>query len=158
MFPQRVAFPLNSPLFLNCVKVVSFLVGLFHLRMSSLRAMFFFVPFSPQSPPVHSCIFFAVGSSSCGMWDAASAWFDEQCHIWAQDSNQRNTGPPAAERENLTTRPRGQPRGQWFDLAYPHNPHILWHSLMLIVNTYIALTSSCLVLTALYLLTHLILT
>ena len=43
------------------------------------------------------------------MWDAASAWFDEQCHVRAQDSNQRNTGPPAAERANLTTRPRGQP-------------------------------------------------
>ena len=34
------------------------------------------------------------------MWDAASAWFDEQCHVHAQDSNQRNTGPPAAERAN----------------------------------------------------------
>src|SRR3712207_3646434 len=44
------------------------------------------------------------------MWDAASAWFDEQCHVHAQDSNQRNTGPPAAERANLTTRPRGQPQ------------------------------------------------
>ncbi|XP_008530648.2 nuclear distribution protein nudE-like 1 isoform X2 [Equus przewalskii] len=43
------------------------------------------------------------------MWDAASAWFDEQCHVRAQDSNQRNTGPPAAERTDLTTRPRGQP-------------------------------------------------
>uniref|UniRef100_A0A9L0IRA6 Acylphosphatase n=1 Tax=Equus asinus TaxID=9793 RepID=A0A9L0IRA6_EQUAS len=27
-------------------------------------------------PPVHSCLFFVVGSSSCGMWDAASAWSD----------------------------------------------------------------------------------
>ena len=43
------------------------------------------------------------------MWDATSAWFDEQCHVHAQDSNQQNTGPPAAERANLTTRPRGQP-------------------------------------------------
>ena len=50
-----------------------------------------------------------MGPSSCGMWDAASAWFDEQCHVRAQDSNQRDTGPPAAERANLTTRPRGQP-------------------------------------------------
>uniref|UniRef100_A0A9L0K417 Bone morphotic protein 5 n=1 Tax=Equus asinus TaxID=9793 RepID=A0A9L0K417_EQUAS len=62
-----------------------------------------------NSPPVHSCIFFVVDSSSCGMWDAASAWFDEQCHVRAQDSNQRNTGPPAAEHANLTTRPQGQP-------------------------------------------------
>ena len=72
-----------------------------------LKILFF--PFSPQSPPVHSCVFFVVGSSSCGMWDAASAWSDEQCHVRAQDSNRRNTGPPAAERANLTTRPRGQP-------------------------------------------------
>ena len=38
---------------------------------------FIFSPFSPQSPPVHSYIFFVVGPSSCGMWDAASAWSDE---------------------------------------------------------------------------------
>ena len=69
----------------------------------------FIFSFFPQSPPVHSCIFFVVGPSSCGMWDAASAWSDEQCHVLAQDSNQRNTGPPAAEHTNLTTRPRGQP-------------------------------------------------
>ena len=43
------------------------------------------------------------------MWDAASAWSDEQYHVRAQDSNQRNTAPPAAEHANLTTRPRGQP-------------------------------------------------
>ena len=69
----------------------------------------FFLPFSPQSPPVHSCTFLIVGPSSCGMWDTASAWFDEQCHVRGQDSNQWNTGPPAVEHKNLTTRPRGQP-------------------------------------------------
>ena len=63
----------------------------------------------PQSPPVHSCIFFIVGPSSCGMWDAALAWPDEQCDVCAQDLNQRNPGPPAVERVNLTTRPWGQP-------------------------------------------------
>ena len=72
---------------------------------------FNFFPFSPQSRTVHSCIFLVVGPSSCGMWDAASAWFDEQCHVRAQDSNQRNTVPPAAEHVNLTTRPPGQPQG-----------------------------------------------
>ena len=84
------------------------------MKTADLRWTFFFLkilffPFSPQSRPVHSCIFLVVGPSSCGMWDAASAWFDEQCHVRAQDSNQRKTGPPAAERANLTTRPRGQP-------------------------------------------------
>src|SRR3712207_8955294 len=44
-----------------------------------------------------------VGSSSCGMWDAASAWSDEQCHVRAQDSNQQNTGPPAARSEEHTS-------------------------------------------------------
>ena len=48
-----------------------------------LKILFF--PCSPQSPPVHSCIFFVVGPSSCSMWDAASAWFDEQCHVHVQD-------------------------------------------------------------------------
>ena len=70
---------------------------------------FYFFPYSPPNPPAHSCIFFVVTPSSCGMWDTASAWLDERCHVRAQDSNQRNTGPPAAERANLTTRPRGQP-------------------------------------------------
>ena len=54
----------------------------------------FFFRFSPQSPPVHSCIFLVVGPSSCGMWDTASAWLDEQCHVRVQDSNLRNTGLP----------------------------------------------------------------
>ena len=76
---------------------------------------FYLSPFSPQSPPVHSCIFFVVGPSSCGMWDAASAWFKEQCHVCAQDLNQQNTGPPAVECTNLTTWPRGQPQSvQYF--------------------------------------------
>ena len=51
-----------------------------------------------------------MGPSSCGMWDAASAWLDEQRHVRTQDSNQQNTGPPAVERVNLTTRPQGQPQ------------------------------------------------
>ena len=76
--------------------------------------IFYFFPFCPQSPPVHSCIFFVVCPSSCGMWDAASVWLDVQCHVRAQDSNQQNTGPPAAERANLTTRPRGQPHENIF--------------------------------------------
>ena len=88
--------------------IISYVISLLFLFFFFLR-FFLFFPFSPQSPPVHSCVFFVVGSSSCGVWDAASAWSDERCHVRAQDSNQRNTGPPAAERANLTTRPRGQP-------------------------------------------------
>ena len=43
----------------------------------------FIFPFSPQSPRVHSCIYF-----SCGTWDATSSWPDEQCQVRAQDFNQ----------------------------------------------------------------------
>ena len=45
----------------------------------------FIFPFSSQSPPVHGCVFLVVGPSNCGMWDAASAWLDEQYHVCAQD-------------------------------------------------------------------------
>src|SRR3712207_268624 len=54
------------------------------------------------------------------MWDAASAWSDEQCHVRTQDSNQRNTGLPTAERANLTTRPRGQPLRYYFSTPLKH--------------------------------------
>ena len=37
--------------------------------------------------------FLVVGPSSCGMWDAASTWPDEWCHVHAQDLNQQNAGP-----------------------------------------------------------------
>ena len=57
------------------------------------------------------------------MWDAASAWLDEQCHVRAQDLNQRNTGPPAAERANPTTRPRGQPLEVTFKTLHHHSNH-----------------------------------
>ena len=52
----------------------------------------FIFPFSPQSPPVHSCIILVVSPFSCGMWDAASAWPDEWCRVRTQDLN-RHPGP-----------------------------------------------------------------
>ena len=70
---------------------------------------FIFFLFSSQSPPVRSCIFLAVGPPSRGMWDAAPAWPNEQRHVRAQDPNQWNTRPPAAERVNPTPWPQGQP-------------------------------------------------
>ena len=89
-------------------KLVSSTLGENRTEFAFFKKAFVF-PFSPQGPPVRSCIFLVVGPSSCGMWDAASVWLDEQCHVHAQDSNQRNTGPPAAEHTNLTTWPRGWP-------------------------------------------------
>ena len=112
-----------------------------HPRPTESESTFFFFkilffPFSPQSPPVHSCIFLVVGSSSCGMWDAASEWSDEQCHVRAQDSNQRNTGTPAAEHPNLTTRPQGQPlKNNNFD-NHPHMRVPLWKSESLVKFQY----------------------
>ena len=70
---------------------ISFLL----MNLTSSFFVFFkilFFPFSTQSPPVHSCVFLAVSSSSCGIWDATSAWLDEQCHVCTQDSNPQNPG------------------------------------------------------------------
>ena len=76
---------------------------------------FLFLPKAPQYIVVYSllCVLLVV---ACGTLPQRG--FNEQCHVCAQDSNQWNTGPPAAECANLTTRPRGQPHpliGQfWF--------------------------------------------
>ena len=56
-----------------------------------LKILFF--PFSLKTPLVHSCVFLVVGPSSCGMWDAVSAWLDERYHVPTQDLNQRKPGP-----------------------------------------------------------------
>ena len=72
----------------------------------------FIFPFSPKAPPVHSCVFLVVGPSSCGMWDATSAWLDEQCHVRIQDPNQQNPGPPKWS-TNLTTWPWARPHSHY---------------------------------------------
>ena len=64
-----------------------------------LLRIFFFrfkknFPFSPQRPLVHIVYVLVVGPSSCGMWDAASAWLDERCHVCPQDPNWQNPRPP----------------------------------------------------------------
>ena len=53
----------------------------------------FIFPFSPKAPQYIVVYFFSVGPSSCGMWDATSAWPDERCHVRAQDWNGQNPGP-----------------------------------------------------------------
>ena len=57
----------------NCCQ--SFLLLLFYL---------------PKPPCTQLYILFAC-PSSCGMWDAASTWTDEWCHVCTQDPN---PGPP----------------------------------------------------------------
>ena len=55
--------------------------------LSFLKILFFSL-FLPKAPPLRSCIvFLVVGPSSCAMWDATSAWPDEQRHVRAQDPN-----------------------------------------------------------------------
>src|SRR3712207_7463903 len=52
----------------------------------------------PYTTLFRSCILFlVVGPSSCGMWDATSAWPYEQCDDRTQDPNWRNSA-------NLTDR------------------------------------------------------
>ena len=63
-----------------------------------LKILFFL--FLPKVPPVHSCIFSVVSPSSCGMWNAASAWLDERCHVRAPDLNRWNPGPPERSKRN----------------------------------------------------------
>ena len=50
---------------------------------------FFFFCFISSTPfPSHTQLYILVaGPSNCGMWDAASTWPDEQCHVRAQDPN-----------------------------------------------------------------------
>ena len=64
-----------------------------HQLFLLFKKIFFFIfPCSSQSPPVHSCVFLIVGPSSCCMWDAISAWLDEQGHECTQDPNQETLG------------------------------------------------------------------
>ena len=45
--------------------------------------LFFLLPEAPQ----YIVVYFSVGPSSYGMWDAASSWPDDRCHVCAQDPN-----------------------------------------------------------------------
>ena len=68
--------------------------------------------FSPKAPRyiVHSCVFLVVGPSSCGMWDATSAWPEEWCHVHAQDSNWWN---PGLLKQSTRTQTLGHRTGPW---------------------------------------------
>ena len=67
-----------------------------------------FLLFLPKSP-WYIVVYFSCGSSSCGVWDAASTWLDERCHVRAQDPNWLNPGPwkqsRARELDHLATGP-----------------------------------------------------
>ena len=79
-----------------------------HLSLAS--CFFFFFPFcffSPN-PPSTQLYILAVGPSGYGMWDAASVWPDEWCHVRTQDPNQRNPGPP---KQSGRTQPLGHRAG-----------------------------------------------
>ena len=82
--------------------------------LKSIFLLIFYFSFFSQSPPVHSCVFLLVGHSICGMWDAASAWPDERCHVCAQDSNWWN---PGLLKRSAWTQPLGH-------RASPSNPFL----------------------------------
>ena len=71
---------------------------------------------TPSPPPVLSCAFSDVGPSSCGMWDAASAWLDKWCHDHTQDSNRRNPRAAEAERRTQTLGHRASPSSMLFKI------------------------------------------
>ena len=83
---------------------------------------FLFLPKAPQHIVVYSSLWVLL-VVACGT--LPQLWFDEQCHVRAQDSSQRNTGLPAAECTNLTTRPRGQPLISvfWCPISNWNQPH-----------------------------------
>ncbi|XP_044625590.1 DNA fragmentation factor subunit alpha isoform X1 [Equus asinus] len=62
----------------------------------------------PPSTQVHTPV---AGSSGRAIRDTAPAWPDEQCHIRAQDPNQRNLGPP---KQSTGTPPLGHWTGPTF--------------------------------------------
>ena len=78
---------------------LSFLIGIaddlysFFLRLAPglttvANLFFFFLLYLPK-PPLYTVVYLGCRSfqSSCGMWDAASTWPDEWCHVRAQDPN-----------------------------------------------------------------------
>ena len=71
---------------------------------------FFFFSLKPSSTQLYILI---VGPSGSAMWDAASAWPDEQCHVRDLGSELVKPWATEAERTNLRTRPRGRPPAQW---------------------------------------------
>ena len=52
----------------------------------------FFPFFFSQKPPSTYLYALVAGPSGCAMWDATSAWLDEQGHVHAPDLNQQNPG------------------------------------------------------------------
>ena len=53
------------------------------LLLLLLLLLFLLLPTAPST----WLYILAIGPSSCGMWDAASAWLDEWCHVHTQDPN-----------------------------------------------------------------------
>ena len=100
------------------------------LRTFAFLLFSFFFCFSPQIPPVHSCIFF-----SCGMWDTASVWAIELCHAPARIQTSKTLGCRSRVL-NLTTWPRGRPRHLLILYAKIHT-HMHRHTPFYTMNMYV---------------------
>ena len=72
---------------------------------------------SPQSattaPPPAELYILVVGPSGCVIWDAASAWLDERCHVHARDLNWWNHRP---QKQSMGT--KGQRDGPMHHLVF----------------------------------------
>ena len=66
---------------------------------------FLFPAFFSPNPPSTWLYVIVVGPSSCGMWDAASAWSDLAVPRLCPGSEPAKPWDAEAERANLTTRP-----------------------------------------------------
>ena len=77
-----------------------------------LYPVFYLFCFISPNAPCTQLYILVAGPASCGMWDAASTWPDERCHVCAQDPCLRPGSEPwaaTAERVNITTRPQSRP-------------------------------------------------
>ena len=83
---------LNFSLVLNFILYL--LISSCTLRIFLIFIYFLFFLFLPKAPQYIVVYLLVVDPFNYGMWDAASEWPAELCHVRAQDSNRRNPGPP----------------------------------------------------------------
>ena len=89
-------------------------------ELTSVANLFFF-PSSPQKSPSAPLYTPVVGPSDCGMWDAASAWPDEWCHVRTQDPN---LGRRSGERELNHSATEPAPKHFYFVLHSTSGSHL----------------------------------
>ena len=69
---------------------------------SVANLLFFFFLFFPKPLPSYILV---AGPYGCALWDTASAWPDERCHVRAQDYEPVKPWAAEAKLMTLTTEP-----------------------------------------------------